>query len=123
MSYVGQLALFFVVAFIGEAVSWVLPFAMPGSVIAMIILFIMLCLKIVIDKDVAPVADFFVNHMAILFIPLAVGLIDIYPMISGKALGILVLCVVTTILTLFATVGAALLVMRLQGRQGADHVE
>lgn len=123
MSYVGQLALFFVVAFIGEAVSWVLPFAMPGSVIAMIILFIMLCLKIVIDKDVAPVADFFVNHMAILFIPLAVGLIDIYPMISGKALGILVLCVVTTILTLFATVGAALLVMRLQGRQEADHVE
>lgn len=116
MSIVGQLAVIFSIALAGEAVSALLPVAMPGSVLAMVIMFALLCLGVVREESISQVADFLVSHMAILFIPITVGVIEIYPMIRGRTLGIVLMCLATSALTFAATAGAAVLVLRLQRR-------
>lgn len=113
MTIVQQLAVFFLVTLVGESIAGVLPFAMPGSVLAMVVMFILLSVRVLRLDQVGDVADFLVGNMAILFIPLAVGVVEVYPLVRGKAAEVVLLCVATTFLTFFAALAAAGLAVRI----------
>jgi holin-like protein len=59
----------------GKAISAVLPFRFPDSILGMLILFILLNLQLVKLHWIEMGASILLRHMALLFIPVAVGLL------------------------------------------------
>ncbi len=59
----------------GIAISAILPFRFPDSIIGMLLLFLLLNLQIVKLQWVEMGAGVLLKHMALLFIPVAVGLL------------------------------------------------
>lgn len=118
MKITSQMAIVFSVALAGEVISDVIPVALPGSVLGMVIMYALLCFKVIKVEKIGKVSDFLVMNMAILFIPLAVGIVEVYPLVREQVWGVGIMCVVTTIMTFLATLGSAMLVMRYQNRSG-----
>ena len=86
----------FVAALIGNFV--------PGSVIGMILLFCALSLKWVRPGHVKKVSMFLLDNMMLFFIPVGVGLITSYTLLSRYMLAIIVASLVSTVLVI-AVVG------------------
>ena len=86
----------FVAALIGNFV--------PGSVIGMILLFCALSLKWVRPGHVKKVSKFLLDNMMLFFIPVGVGLITSYTLLSRYMLAIIVASLVSTVLVI-AVVG------------------
>ena len=86
----------FVAALIGNFV--------PGSVIGMILLFCALSLKWVRPGHVKKVSMFLLDNMMLFFIPVGVGLIPSYTLLSRYMLAIIVASLVSTVLVI-AVVG------------------
>ena len=80
----------FVAALIGNFV--------PGSVIGMILLFCALSLKWVRPGHVKKVSMFLLDNMMLFFIPVGVGLITSYTLLSRYMLAIIVASLVSTVL-------------------------
>ena len=86
----------FVAALIGNFV--------PGSVIGMILLFCALSLKWVRPGHVKKVSMFLLDNMMLFFIPVGVGLITSYTLLSRYMLAIIVASLASTVLVI-AVVG------------------
>lgn len=61
---------------VGKTISAHLPIIFPGSIIALILLFLGLATHLIKLEWVFATADLLLKYMVILFIPLAVGLIN-----------------------------------------------
>ncbi|ACQ93808.1 LrgA family protein [Tolumonas auensis DSM 9187] len=59
----------------GKAIAAVLPFRFPDSILGMLLLFILLNLQLVKLHWIEMGASILLKHMALLFIPVAVGLL------------------------------------------------
>ncbi|PJG57905.1 CidA/LrgA family protein [Aeromonas cavernicola] len=59
---------------VGKAVSAILPFTFPGSIIGMLLLFVLLSLQLIKLQWVERGAGLLLRHMGVLFVPVAVGL-------------------------------------------------
>jgi holin-like protein len=67
-----------------------------GNVIGMLLLFALLCARVVKGETVRPAARFLLGTMALFFIPFGVGLIDSYEVIMDNIVAIGVATVVST---------------------------
>lgn len=103
MNIIFQAAIFFAVCVTGDAISSVLPFPFPGSVIAMIILFILLMTRIVKAEKISSVSEFFLDNMAFFFIPSTVDIVNYFDVIRSVWWQFIVICCITTVLTFTAT--------------------
>lgn len=70
-------------SFLGEFVSMLLPFSVPGSVSGMILLFITLHFNFIKMEQVEDVGDWLVNNMAIFFVPAGIGLMTNFDVIGA----------------------------------------
>ena len=102
MSIIFSLAVFFGVCLLGDMVSAILPFPFPGSVIAMVLLFIFLILKAVKVDKIKRMADFLLDNMAFFFIPPTVDIINYFGVIKNVWWQFILICGITTFLTFFA---------------------
>lgn len=84
MNYIFQLAIIFAVSFVGEILYQLLPFPIPASVYGLIILFLLLCTKIVKLEQVEKTAEYLISIMPFFFIGPTVGIIESYDIIRGK---------------------------------------
>ena len=84
MNYIFQLALIFGVSFVGEVLNALLPFPIPASVYGLIILFLLLCTKIVKVEQIETVSGFMISIMPIFFIEPTVGIMNSYGLVKGK---------------------------------------
>ena len=103
MNMILQGAVYFTVCLIGDAVSRLLPFPFPGSVIAMIILFILIITKAVKEDKISGISDFFLNNMAFFFIPPTVGIVNYIDAIKSIWWQFILICCITTVITFLAT--------------------
>ena len=90
--------------FLGECAARLTGGFIPGSVIGMILLFAALYFKIIRKEDVRGAATFLLDNILLFFIPVCVGLMTSWPLISAHWLAILVSCVLSTLL-IIAVVG------------------
>ncbi len=109
-----QLAGIFTLCVVSEGVAAFLPFAFPGSAIAMVLLFLGFLLKAVKPSSIEESSGFLLNNMAIFFVPAGVGLMECFDRIQGVLLPILVICILSTILTFAATAYTVRLTVFLQ---------
>ena len=90
--------------FLGIFISRLTGNFIPGSVIGMVLLFAALCFKIVKAEDVRGAARFLLDNILLFFIPVCVGLMTAWPLISAHWAAILVSSIVSTLL-IIAVVG------------------
>ncbi len=88
---------------IGESISSFFNLPVPGNILGMIILFSLLCLKIIKVEDIEHVADFLLKHLAFFFLPAGVGLMTSVNIIKDTWIQILVVCVVSTVIVIAVT--------------------
>ena len=103
MRIILQLSLLFVLTLIGEAISSVLPFPFPGTLIAMLLLLILLWSKAIKEEWMQESASFFSRYMALFFVPAGVEVVENLETLKSSWIAI----VVISLLSLFVTFLAA----------------
>ena len=82
-----QIALIAAFSIVGEILSWIftliLPsFFIPGSLIGMILLFILLKIKVIKYEWIDSVTEFFLSNMGFFFVPAAVSILEYYELLA-----------------------------------------
>ncbi len=87
----------------GELTShFLLPF-LPGPVIGLLILLAVLSIKGSVNDDLAVVSNAFSQHLGVLFVPAAVGVILFLPQLKANAVAVLTALTVSVVLSIAVT--------------------
>lgn len=99
---------------LGEIISKALSLPIPGPVIGMVLLLASLVIRDRLDPDVDQVASAFSQHLGVLFIPAAVGVVMFAPKLAshGIAIGLILMASVGL------AVAATALTLKLLGSRG-----
>lgn len=118
MKLLTQLCILFAICLASEGIARILPFPLPSSVIAMLLLFLLLASRLVRPAHIEDAADFLLKNMGFFFIPAGVGIMERAGVLQGSILPLLLICFLTMVLTFAATAWTVKLVTRLQERMG-----
>lgn len=105
MKLLKQLALILVILACGEYISSLLSnfIAIPGSIVGIIILFLLLQLGIIKIGAVEDISNFLLDNMAIFFVPAGVSLIQSLDIISSNIIVLSITILISTILVMYVT--------------------
>lgn len=95
-----QIGLLYVFYLIGTFIQTTFNLFVPGSVIGLILLFILLVTNVIKVSFVEDGARFMVNHLVLFFIPAFVGIINYLNVFAHKGFLLIVITVVSTILVI-----------------------
>lgn len=123
MKYMKQAGIIATISFIGELLHFFVPLPIPASVYGMVILFVLLCLKIIKLPQVENVANWLLSVMPIFFIAPSVGLINSFDSVKGQVLPLLFICFISTVVVTVLTGLIAQGIIRLQKKRkgGREH--
>ena len=116
MKILKQLTLILAICLAAEALVAFLPFAFPSSVAAILILAILLGAKLLKEQQIQETADFMLKNMALVFVPLAVEMVEDLELLKGQAAGFLIVVGISLILTFLGTYGTVRLVQKCMSR-------
>ncbi|MGX9418361.1 CidA/LrgA family protein [Vibrio sp. RC27] len=88
VKYLISMAIIFTCLYAGIGIQQLLDIALPGSIIGMLILFILLASGAVPSAQVKPSATLFIRYMMFLFVPISVGLMEHFDTLANNALPI-----------------------------------
>ena len=100
MKYLKQFTLILGICFVGEALHHILPLPIPASIYGIFILFALLYFKVLKLSDVKETSSFLIAIMPAMFIPAAVGLINVYDVLKANLLPYLIVTIVSTVLVM-----------------------
>ena len=121
MKILTQIGIVFGICWVSQCIERVLPFTMPASIIGMLLLLAMLGLRIVKAEHIREKSDFLLENLPFFFVPAVVSVMNYVDVLRTCAVPFLVICVVSTVVTFAATVGAVRLTCRLmERRKGAE---
>ncbi len=100
MKYLKQLSIIFAITFVAEIIKTIIPIPIPSSIYGMLILFLLLCFKIIRPSDIENVADLLISIMGIMFIPAGVGIINNYDNIILMLPAIIISVVLITVIVM-----------------------
>lgn len=123
MKILKQITIILLLCLVSEGISILLPFAFPGSVIAIIITAILLLTKIIKEKEIKEASDFLLANMAIVFLPISVEIVEELGVLKGHMAGILIVAFISLFCTFFASYFTVVLVEKLMNklRGGKNH--
>lgn len=98
--YVRAFIVIYLCLYAGMGISYLLPLTIPGSIIGMLILFALLASQILPVTWVAPGCQLMIRYMALLFVPISVGVMDQADLLMSQFGPIVVSCVISTLLVL-----------------------
>lgn len=96
MKYLLQFSIIGCVTCISELLSYFIPLPIPAGIYGLVLLFLLLCLKIVRLEWVENAADFLLSVMPVMFVPATVGLMTQWEVIKNDVWGLLITTVVST---------------------------
>lgn len=117
MKYVTQFLWILLFSFFGELLHYALPLPIPASIYGIILLFCALQFHILPLDKIKETSLFLVEIMPVLFIPAAVGVMDIWDSISGQWLPYLIVTAATTILVMVVAGHVTQFVIRCQEKR------
>jgi putative effector of murein hydrolase LrgA (UPF0299 family) len=109
----------------GEALTRALALPAPGPVVGLALLLVALAAynmwrpfddKALVESDLGRVSNGLLASLSLLFVPAGVGVVQYLGLLREQGVALAAALVVSTLLTLLATVGAFLLAARLTGR-------
>ena len=102
---------------LGVLITDITGVPIPGNVIGMVILFLLLYLKVIKVEQISTISNFFLEHLAFFFIPAGVGLISSFSVKKNIWLQLLIVCFVTTAITMICT---GLVVQKIANKKEGD---
>lgn len=115
-----QISMILAICLVAEAIVSVLPFAFPSSVTAILILALLLGTKIIKEHQIAETADFMLSCMALVFVPLTVGVIEELDVLKGQVAGFIIVVFVSLILTFLGTYGTVRVIQLVLTKKESD---
>ncbi len=105
MRILNQLGIIFGILGVGEIISSLFSnfITIPGSIVGMIILFLLLQFKVIKEETIKDVADFLLSNMAIFFVPAGVSLINSFGLIKDNMMILILSGTIATIIIMLAT--------------------
>ncbi|PCH77955.1 MAG: murein hydrolase transporter LrgA [Flavobacteriaceae bacterium] len=88
---------------LGEIIKYVFNIPIAGNIIAMILIFTCLKLKIIKLSTVKPAADALIKYMVLFFIPYGVGMMVYFDVLKENWIPIIFASLISTIITLYLT--------------------
>ncbi|RRZ94589.1 CidA/LrgA family protein [Erwinia sp. 198] len=104
--YLRAFLIIYLCLYAGNALALLLLVTIPGSIIGMLILFFLLAFQLVPPDWIRPGSLLLIRYMALLFVPISVGVMGYTDLLSAQFGPIVVSCVVSTFIVLL-TVGLA----------------
>lgn len=98
--YLRAFVLIYLCLYAGIFVASLLPIVIPGSIIGMLILFVLLSLQIMPAKWVKPSCHLLIRYMALLFVPIGVGVMQYYDVLKAQFGPVVVSCLISTLVVL-----------------------
>lgn len=95
-----QLAVIFAICLAGEFLHRIVGIPLPGNIIGMVLLLILLCLKVLRPEQISGVSGFFLNHLALFFLPPSIAIMAVGDEILSQWPLLLFLCIVFTLATI-----------------------
>ncbi len=111
--YLRAFAIIYLCLYAGIGISALLPITIPGSILGMLVLFALLASQILPVAWVRPGCHLLIRYMALLFVPISVGIMTYGDILSAQFGPIVVSCVLSTLMVL---VIVALTSQRMQGK-------
>ena len=93
--------------YLGEWIRFLIPLGVPASIWGLLLLFLAFSLKIIQPQWVVPVAVPLIRYMAVLFIPVSVGIINYFDLLLEQAMPLLLPTILSTCITIMVTGGLA----------------
>lgn len=81
--YIRAFVLIYACLYAGIFLASLLPITIPGSIIGMLILFVLLALQILPAKWVNPGCYVLIRYMALLFVPIGVGVMQYFDLLRA----------------------------------------
>ncbi len=100
---------------VGEAVARGAGLSVPGPVLGLALLAILLLRRPALHATVGPVAATLLSNLSLLFVPAAVGVVQLLPLLASEGLAIAGAILVSTAASLVATALTFRAVARLVG--------
>ncbi|SEQ85162.1 holin-like protein [Basfia succiniciproducens] len=98
--FVRSLIILYLILFIGEGIAKLIPIGIPGSIFGLLILFIGLTTQIIKVDWVFFGASLLIRYMAVLFVPVSVGVMKYSDLLVSHASSLLIPNIVSTCVTL-----------------------
>jgi|SRR5690625_2617083 len=102
---------------LGNWIQMSLNLFIPGSVIGMILLFLLLLIKGVKITWIEEGAAFLINNLPLFFIPATVGIIDYFSLFSGKGFLLIIIVLVSTAMVMSVSGRVSQRLARKRGRE------
>ncbi len=103
MKYLRQFLIILAITFAGEILSRLIPVNIPASIYGMVIMFILLCTKVLKLEHVSEVGKFLIGMMGLMFVPGTVGIIDCWDIVSRSIWLYVIVILVTTAIVMAAS--------------------
>lgn len=116
MRILKQIGFIFGICLVGQIIAELIPVPFPGSVMSMVLLFILFMLNWANPEKLKNVNDFLLENMSFFFVPSAVSIITKYDLIKNSIVQILIICVVSFLVTFAVTAYTVTFVMKIQER-------
>ncbi|MCC0640286.1 MULTISPECIES: CidA/LrgA family protein [unclassified Clostridioides] len=105
MKVFNQLVIILCIWVIGEYISSFIQsvILIPGSIVGMLLLFILLQFKVLDLSSIENISGFFLDNMAVFFIPAGVSLIKSLDLIKENVLVLLLVICLSTLVVMYTT--------------------
>ena len=117
MNILLQIGIVLGICLVGEALSSILPFILPGNIIGMILIFILLLVRVMKIDHIRQKAQFLKQNMAFFLVPSSVSIIQHTELLKEILIPLLVISMVSTILTFLLTAFAVNFTMKLKKKK------
>ena len=104
MKLIRDFAMLLACLMVGKGVAALLPFAFPGSILGLLLLFFLLSTQLLPLSWIHDGAQLILRHMALLFIPVAVGLLG-YTDVLSDGLGLMISSALSGLVLILLVVG------------------
>lgn len=98
-----QFLIILVINFAGVIIQNIFHLPLPGTILGMLILFVLLWTKVLKVESIEKVCDFLILNMIIFFLPPAVELLEYMTLLKTGFLKIIILLIATTVITMIVT--------------------
>lgn len=95
-----HIMILYVFNLIGVWIKEFFSLSVPGSVIGLLLLFILLMTNIIKVEWIEAGAQFFVSNLVFFFIPATVGIIDYFDLFKGRGILLILIALISTILVM-----------------------
>ena len=102
MKYIHQFLIIMLISFVGELLS-ILPLPIPASVYGLLIMLVGLYTKMIPLSAIEDVADWLILIMPVLFVPSAVGLMNVKEELFENIAVIMIVLVISTVIVMVVT--------------------